>query len=309
MKSSSEKGFHSEALTLIWIDTGLAKVPNCLFTKILLRPIDQCIKLLFLAAHTWPSGQHLSADFSALFRFFWERCPEQWIVTSFPGTVPSFHQVTLLSCALVWPPCQNTRKLCDFRGPWEQFRNSVYPHLGAALHDRSGAKFLKDLFNVCQDAAFISNLQVLRCGGCWLLSSSCVKTALSWLTSHKTGYPWPAHLALEEYKLFSQCFFLFFFFLPSSIEEKIGHIRKRKNSVSYFMPSFLKYHRHYLQDSMNNIALQAGLTQNCSVRMFVGKAVCSKWAMTQAVALQIGVLPHRRRGRLQQHFTTGVVLQ
>lgn len=53
---------------------------------------------------------------------------------------------------------------------------------------------------------------------------------------------------------------------------------------------------------MYNIPLQAGLTQNCSLRMFFGKEMCSEWAITQAVALHIWCVAAEKKREITTAF-------
>lgn len=133
-------------------------------SNLFLLLIDHCKRLLFhLAAHMWPLVSILLLIFPLSICFF-----------SSPTVVlnNSFYSVSLCAClpliSLLFslsPCCEHLAgtsrkwKMYDFRIHFKQFRNSIYLDFYVLLHDCSflGAKFLRYLFYVCQDAALISN--------------------------------------------------------------------------------------------------------------------------------------------------------
>lgn len=77
------------------------------------------------------------------------------------------------------------------------------------------------------------------------------------------------------------------FSFSSSVKEQIGHFQKRKKQHELFHVIIFEISQALSSGSMYNITLQAALPQNCSRSILYGKVMCSKRAMTQAVAFLI----------------------
>lgn len=93
------------------------------------------------------------------------------------------------------------------------------------------------------------------------------------------------------------------FSFSSSVKEQIGHFQKRKKQHELFHVIIFEILQALSSGSMYNITLQAALPQNCSWSILYGKVMCSKRAMTQAVAFLILCLAAcNERRRVQQHF-------
>lgn len=84
-----------------------------------------------------------------------------------------------------------------------------------------------------------------------------------------------------------QGFLTMLFSFSSSVKENIGHFQKRKKQHELFHVIIFEISQALSSGSMYNMTLQAALPQNCSRSILYGKVMCSKRAMTQAVAFLI----------------------
>lgn len=160
----------------------------------------------------------------------------------------------------------------------------------------SGAKFLRYLLAMCQDAALLRNRQGIRCGGALTpgpflcvsqqqelapMSELCCQS----ITLSRSWFCLSSSVVFGREQVFSQCFFLFF---SPSVREQNRHFQKRKKQHDVLFHVITSEISQALSSGSGcNTPLQAALPPNCSHSIFYGQVMCSKRSVTQAIAFLI----------------------